>query len=1065
MPRHSAKSLEDNVDFGDDFYEEHTVTGDLRVYFSSDGLRRNEELLNISHKKRRMQPSDLEDSYGRWIPVPEGSEDLSGPDNPMDAVDAGPSRKRKEYASSDDPMSLWRPVKGLFLDELLRHDGLGDDLDSQECAHCKAHYSRGATPTRLFKCEDCGQFLQCKTCCLERHTTMPLHVIKEWNGEFWVKYSLRQLGLVYQLGHGGLPCIFPDDKIYKLTVIEAPIVHQLRIRYCKCSRSDHADNVAQLLRNAWYPASITDPRTCATFKTLEAYRLYNVVGNMNVNDFIHAMERATDTFASTGITWLPERYKQFQRMARQWAFLKRVKRAGRGHDTAGVDKTSLRECAVVCWACPQDGRNLPKDWRDVDPKYRFLYMLLLAVDANFRLKNRMRANEVDDPPLGPGWSYFVEGLRYKRHLKNYIAEKDASTCIAFAALLQKDTRASTGLRASGVGGCVCARHECVRPNGLGDLQKGERYANIDYIVASALVGFTLMLLMISYDIACQWKKNLPARNAKMPADVRLNLDAFTYQCALPVWHAASHNEDCKDENSLSFKVGAGKTDGEGVERVWSVLNPAAYHTKDAGRGQRIDVLEDKIDNHNFLKNIGQGDALQRKLLVAIAERARQIAGFKEVNATVEGAVKKEWKAQIEAWVADPSKANPYTVSRKDCPTEAEVRVQVKKDEDAALAGGQIPLHGKSATAFLTAGLQIEEAQRRIKAEAAGTALLTADRESKVQEWRHALLVKIRQFRELQKTYMPGASHAIAKDDAAHDPDLPPPKAETIKLYMPSEMESRPADPLRGCVKGLLGMESKLRIAQCNNALAKLRQRLHAKRHFLMFKTVNIGGQKGGTKAQILVEQIGERVDAFAEKYRHARRAIISLEGETFARKFRALQKEDIQLDGDAGESDAAAWAKLAMIGAGRGARAPRNAPGTSKRLMSWIWTAEGALDDDEERLHESVRVEWARARARKSRWEEEVLTLREEMRRVLRYLVWQSAWWRQRADLRTGLSREVAAGVRAYALKQADQHDCLAKFYEGKWNMPAMKAAQRLVAGDREVEMEDAELDQFFAQE
>lgn len=202
-----------------------------------------------------------------------------------------------------------------------------------------------------------------------------------------------------------------------------------------------------------------------------------------------------------------------------------------------------------------------------------------------------------------------------------------STCIAFAALLQKDTRLTTGLRASGVGGCVCARHECVRPNGLGDLQKGERqvcfsstsckysqeltfcdrYANMDYIVLSALVGFTLALLTILYDIGCQWKKNLRERNALMPKTLRLNFDTFTFQCALPVWHAASHNESCQTENSLSFKPGVGKSDGEGVERVWSVLNPSAFHTKDAGKGQRADVLEDKIDSNNHSKNFGQGE--------------------------------------------------------------------------------------------------------------------------------------------------------------------------------------------------------------------------------------------------------------------------------------------------------------------------------------------------------------------------------------------------------------------------------------------------------------------------
>ncbi|KAJ7480228.1 hypothetical protein B0H11DRAFT_1724998 [Mycena galericulata] len=974
-------------------------------------------------------------------------------------------------------MSLWRPLKQLFADELLRHDGLGDDLDQPQCALCGIGYSAGPAATRLFKCNDCGQFLQCKACCLGRHALAPLHVVKEWNSAFWVDTSLSDLGLVYQLGHGGFACVFPDSRAHKMTVIEAPIIHQIVVRYCKCSKSDSADNIAQLMRNGWYPASITDPGTCATFKSLEAYRLYQVVGNLNVNDFIHALEHATDPTASTGMKWLPvrfnllltvgkcssklqDRYKQFQCMARQWAFLKRVKRAGRGHDPAGIAATELRTCAVNCWACPQEGRNLPSDWEMLIPSIgEFLYMLLLAVDANFKLKNRMRANEIDDPSLGPGWSYWVEPQRYKRHLKKYVAEKDMSTCIAFAALLQKDTRLTTGLRTSGVGGCVCARHECVRPNGIGDLQKGERYSNMDYIVMSALVGFALMLLTISYDIACQWKKTLPARNERMPKEVRLSLNKLTLQCALPVWHAGSHNEECQDDNSLSFKTGVGKSDGEGVERVWSVLNPAAYHTKDAGRGQRVDVLEDKIDSHNFLKNIGQGDALQRKLIVAIAERERQVAGFREISATVHRDVRKDWKKQIEAWEKDPTQPNPYTVSRKDCPSEAEVRLQVKKDEDAALAATKSPMQGTSATAFLVAGMQIEETQRRISAGLVEEALVTANQEEKLHDWRRTLLVKIRIFRDMQKRYMPGAAQAIAVAEAARDEDAPPPKAEKIKLLMPSEMPVDAREPLRGCVSGLLEMEARLRVSQCDNALAKMRSRLHAKRHLITFRNDNVAGQKGSTKAATLIGQVGERVEASAKKYRHARKALISLKGPEYAPRFRPLLPEDIQLDGDAGESDVAARKKLAMIGAGRGARAPRNAPGMSKRVMSWIWTAGGATDDSI-----AIRVEWTRARARKIRWEEEVLTLREEMRRVLRYLGWQSAWWRERVAWRSGVSREVGAGIRAYALKQADLHDRLAVFFETKWKMPALAAAQHLVALVTAAEVEGADLDQFFSQ-
>ncbi|KAJ7731904.1 hypothetical protein DFH07DRAFT_968567 [Mycena maculata] len=1034
------------------------ISGDTGIYFSADGDRRVEELLNVSHKKRRVQPNELQDDYSLWIPIPEdgyednGGCDLDGAANTLDHVSSdAATTKRKRYASSDDPMSLWRPMKGFFLDEILWHEGLGDNIEEPQCAHCKTAYK--PTTARLFKCQECGEFVQCKNCCLENHARTPLHVIKEWAGKFWVECTLADIGLVYQLGHGGLPCIYPDERIHRLTVIEAPTIYQIQLRYCKCSKSDYANNLQQLLRNRWYPATVTNPGTCATFKTLEAYRLYNVIGNMNVHDFVRAMERTTNTTAASGMTWLPDRYKQFQRMTRQWAFLQRLKRVGRGHDPAGVEQTGLGGTAVNCWLCPQEGKNLPSDWRNVDPKYRFLYMLLLAVDANFKLRNQMRANEIDDPPLGPGWGYWVEPQCYRRHLRKYVAEKDASTCIAFAALLQKDTRLTTGLCASGVGGCVCARHECVRPNGLGDLQKGERYANMDYIVLAALLGFSLMLLTISYDIGCQWKKNLRARNEKMPTELRLDFESFTFQCALPVWHAGSHNEDCQNENSLSFKTGVGKSDGEGVERTWAVLNPAAYQTKDAERGLRADVIEDRIDNHNFMKNLGKGDSLQRKLIVAIAEWERQVKEFEEVSATVERDVRKEWKKDIEAWHADPSKKNPYQLNRQDCPSEAEVRLQVRKDEEALVAGGSTVLQGSSATAFLTAGLQIEDAQSRILAELGGTVLVTADRENKIQEWRHALLVKIGKFRDLQKAYMPGAARIIAEIEADRDEDATPPKPERIALFMPSVMP-KGADSLRGCVRGLLDMEAKLRVAQCDNSLVKLRSRLHAKRHLIYFRNEHVTGQVSATKAGALIGCVGERVEAIAKQYRRGRGVLIALKGEDYMPQFRKLWKEDLDLDGDAGDSDAAARKRLAMIGSGKGARAPRNAPGASN-----------VLDMDGPWCHgRSVRVEWARARARKIRWEEEVMTLREEMRRALRYLGWQAWWWREHAALREEVSQGTGAGLRAYALKQAPWHEHLAQFFQRKWKMPVLAAAQHLMMLEAAAEVEGADLDQFFTQ-
>lgn len=47
---------------------------------------------------------------------------------------------------------------------------------------------------------------------------------------------------------------------------------------------------------------------------------------------------------------------------------------------------------------------------------RFLYMLILALDACFRLKRRIVSSEKKDPGLGTGWGYFVEDEPYRNYL-------------------------------------------------------------------------------------------------------------------------------------------------------------------------------------------------------------------------------------------------------------------------------------------------------------------------------------------------------------------------------------------------------------------------------------------------------------------------------------------------------------------------------------------------------------------------------------------------------------------------------------------------------------------------
>ena len=57
---------------------------------------------------------------------------------------------------------------------------------------------------------------------------------------------------------------------------------------------------------------------------------------------------------------------------------------------------------------------------------RYLYTLILAIDANFHLRRRAISNEVRDPAIGSGWGYFVESNAYKEYYMQHATQDDVS---------------------------------------------------------------------------------------------------------------------------------------------------------------------------------------------------------------------------------------------------------------------------------------------------------------------------------------------------------------------------------------------------------------------------------------------------------------------------------------------------------------------------------------------------------------------------------------------------------------------------------------------------------------
>ncbi|KAK6967159.1 hypothetical protein R3P38DRAFT_3244632 [Favolaschia claudopus] len=782
------------------------TTRDTEFQLSQDGRRGHRVTVNIQAKRRRLHPSELEDAFGDWVPLREDDNELGEEGRASDGeADGAAGEKRKRYESSDDPMKVWRPMCSFFLDELLRREAL-EQRSAGTCACCSAALTDGDVRVR---CEDCGDFVQCAECVVSRHEVMPLHSVEVLGGDV-----AGLLGCVYQLGHGGFRCPRPAARVREMVVMHFPQIYTVKFRYCGCDLSDHANNLQQLLRNGWYPATTVDPATCATLATLKIFRSLNVIGNLTVHDFIKTIERSSD---AAGLHSVPDRYKSFGLMSRQYAFLQRLMRSGRGHDARGVDGTKAGECAVLCWACPHDGMNLPDGWREVAPEYQFLFILIVAMDANYRLRNCLRPNEKDDPSLGSGWGYLVEDKEYHEHLRGYVGEEDRYSV-------------TTGLRCSGVGGVVCARHEVVRPQGIGDLQKGERYANMDYVLLSAVLGVTAMFLAISYDIACQWRVKFPLRMKDMPERLQLDLAKITLLFALPVWHAAAHERSCQVQNSLSYTVGVGRTDGEGVERVWSRLNPLAWATREKGKGGRADAIEDEIDYLNFEKNINLGTTLPRKLVVAIDERERQVAGFEQVDETLDQDTRKEWQAIIDCWQRDRTLKNPYAAAEETREfSSAAIRVQLAQEELDEVSAGEGRLHATSMSTFLVAGLQLESHQLRIRRELKGRPLLVGDQSERVAQLRRAFFVKLGRFRKVQGVYMAGAEDQLLEDEDRRDVEMTPPLAEDVKIYLPSEL---PATRREGCSEKLREREARLRRGVLSDCVAKLRRSLLAKRHLV-----------------------------------------------------------------------------------------------------------------------------------------------------------------------------------------------------------------------------------------
>ncbi|KAJ7903741.1 hypothetical protein B0H14DRAFT_3421921 [Mycena olivaceomarginata] len=604
----------------------------------------------------------------------------------------------------------------------------------------------------------------------------------------------------------------------------------------------------QLQRAGWFPATDDRPRTCATFEVLDTFLTLTYQAKTTMYDYYSVLEKLTD---NTGIK-PPNRYQAFLRMVREYTHLLMLKHAGRGHAQSGVMGTQQGELAVQC---------------------PFLYIFFLAIDACFHLKRRLVSSVLKDPSLASGLAYMVETLGYRDYLLTVTDQKSG-----LAALDHANTKFARGYAATGVGMGVCARHEFVQPNGVGDLQKGERYANMDWIFACILLHIDPRLRkFISYDIVCQWWKNLRTRLKSLPPRIRIIL-----------MHIKGHLPECQTTYSLNFVPGSGQTCGEGIERPWAHIGGVGSSTREMGLGSQGGYAERTLGIMELAKDCGFGWDRAK------SEYADQLEAFTDFSAQQAARVP-DWRRMVEEFEKDPDAKNPYQMTVKAI-TEAEILLQLEKDDAKRVQNGVPSIHSVSLASFVAAGLEVEAEQRRVRVQVERKKAGLSVQEIDVVALRRALNRSIQRLRKLQATYTPAAIVALSSRENVPEDEQP----EHVPLFLPSALP--PAARAVPGVDALVVMEDSVRDAQCSAALERLRRALTAKSQLVTYKNLQSHHQGANTRARAIVERNETKIRLSSEEYQMAWAAKLRMvDGDVKRVGWQQLRKEDIRCMADAEE--------------------------------------------------------------------------------------------------------------------------------------------------------------------
>ncbi|PIL28222.1 hypothetical protein GSI_09634 [Ganoderma sinense ZZ0214-1] len=919
-----------------------------------------------------------------------------------------------------------------------------------------------------YRCFDCFHPpTVCEDCIIRDHIHNPFHRIEVWDPalRFWQRRSLGTLKkFVLNLGHGGNPCPVTTKDPRPMTLIHGQGIAHMKVLFCACPEAGTkaaVPDMSQLLRFGLFPGSWDVPRSAFSINGLRDYHLLSLQCQITALDYMRFLQRSTDNVVPDDSK---DRSRELNNTMREFMFLRATRRAGI-QPTQGLPAGSL---GVLCPACPQPYKNMdPADQEKRPEEEKYLDMFFHTVDGNFHSSQKMKPMDPSDFSLTNAAGYYAEQKEFSHFQKEFKPpKKEPTTCHKFGAM----GYSRFGGRISGTVGLSCARHMFLLPCGSVDLPRGEAFAYVDYCMCSGLAPyFTLCRHCSGYDINCQYRIHFKARikelQEQFPSLSTFRILFFPYTLpAIGKFHAPAHTSSCRTAYSYNFLPGVGMTDGEALERIWSVFNALASRTKEMSSGHRHDVINDFHSDMNVRRVHAMPTTLSERYARAIEHKERTADYLAALEDSIDDDAKlARWQRRVDEWIEKilhreeevSLDETPYEIGQefKKTLTDRELLAKITQERSVTT---------KSAIGLLSViqdGLSLQQERQRLLDR------LNTESESPkggdLSERCQTFLTDAARWHVLVDAYLTpliedavrqltlrAAATGESLDSRGPDFPLRDASQDTEDAAQGLPRGRSPRNLTEACleitdivlplpssyVKDLVelpsmsepvAIERNLRQAAADHALEDVRTALIGV-GYLQVEKKSKQRKTHTTRAQGKIQTAQREADKAAGEYRRHRAALLALGMESSDPRYQMLTPRDV--------------VPFSMT-------SDRTTVGQSRQRTSWIWEnfvfatpeeGEGNFTDFHE---EARRVHWSRSSATHTRWCEEVELLKEEMRRTVRLFHYYRYQW----DTTTRREEEAGNfGAAAYARKQAHRYVRLlalcAENFRGAFEVDALLA-------------------------